>query len=42
MGRKKKVVQEVGQEVKEQVPKYTCRWCGQEKSADRNFFKMQY
>lgn len=39
MGRKKKVVQEAEQEVKEQVPKYTCKWCGIEKPEKRNFFK---
>lgn len=39
MSRKKKIVQEVEQEIKEEVPKYTCKWCGIEKRANRNFFK---
>lgn len=38
MSKKKKIVQEV-EEVKEEVPKYTCKWCGATKRVNRNFFK---
>lgn len=37
MGRKKKI-KEAEQEIEEQVPKYTCKWCGIEKP-ENNFFK---
>lgn len=37
MGRKKKI-QEAEQEIEKQVPKYTCKWCGIEKSESK-FFK---
>ena len=37
MGRKKKI-QEAEQEMEEQVPTYTCKWCGAEKPENK-FFK---
>ena len=35
----KKKIQEIEQKIKKEVPKYICKWCGQEKPVDRNFFK---